>query len=389
MIRHLEKGNCRPVHKKKTIMESMELKNKKENFDLLESLIGFSRWLKRSLTHFFLWIGRSVVWVFNMQIRYFFIFLVLLIGFGIWSYLGIGDEASRTEYVGSAYVSCNGFDNFVLDQSIVKLDKAIKTGNTAFLVSNLSLSAAECRMVKGVRMGVGFDSDDDGIPNQVRFDNKFIADEYTKGEILNKKKEGQVMEKQPKMKKISEQAIIEIRTVLVTQDTFSMLASAVVQYLNKNAELQRMYKVYREGMGYLLQSYQTQIGVLDSLQGIEYFENSRKQKVAQGRDLYMTAMLTSSRDLTVEDVERLTGPNTFYHEDILKLVEEKNKIQSQYELATAPVTMLSDFVPIKEVKGKIWFLWPLCMSVIVTSAVGGLWDYRRQVASYIKQQRAR
>ena len=57
------------------IKDDMETSNKKESFDLLESLIGFSRWVKRSLTCFFRWAGMAVVWVFRMQIRYFFVFL--------------------------------------------------------------------------------------------------------------------------------------------------------------------------------------------------------------------------------------------------------------------------------------------------------------------------
>ena len=371
------------------IKDDMETSNKKESFDLLESLIGFSRWVKRSLTCFFRWAGMAVVWVFRMQIRYFFVFLILLAGLCIWSYLGKEDESVRTEYVGSAYVSCNGFDNFVLDQFVSKLDMAVKSKDTSFLAESLALPAKEVLMLKGLRMGVGFDLDDDGIPNQIRFEKKFAADEYEKGEILSKRKEGQVIERRPKTKKIPGQAVIEIKTALVAKDTFSMLSSAVLGYFNRNADLRRMHEIYRDGLGFLLQSYNGQIKMLDSLQCIEYIENSRKQKIAQGRDLYMTAMLTSSRDLTVEDVERLTGPNVFYHEDILELVEGRNKVQAQYDMAAAPVTVLSDFVPVKQVGNQPWFLWALFMAIVLTSMLGALWEYRRQIFAYVRQQRVR
>lgn len=363
--------------------------NPKENFDLLESIIGFCRWVKRGLTALVKGLGQGLVWLFNIHIRYFFVFLILLVGLGIWAYVQRPDEEKRTEYVGSAYVYCNGFDNFTLDQTIHKLDLAIKTKGIPYLMEELRLDEDECLLLKGVRLGVGVDMDNDGIPNLVRFEKKFVADQFEKGEVLNKRKEGQVVERYPKSQKVPDMAVIEIKTADVDKPMFDKLAAAVLDYCNRHRDLQRLYKVYKESLAYTLGSCERQIKMLDSLQTIEYIENSRKGKVAPGKDLYMTAMLTSSRDLTVEDVARLSGPATFYYEDILELVEEKNRLQSRYEIAEAPLTLLSGFVPVEKVHEDYWWLWVVLASIAVTGVVGGCLDGRKKIGAYVKAQRSR
>ena len=338
--------------------------NPKENFDLLESIIGFCRWVKRGLTALVKGLGQGLVWLFNIHIRYFFVFLILLVGLGIWAYVQRPDEEKRTEYVGSAYVYCNGFDNFTLDQTIHKLDLAIKTKGIPYLMEELRLDEDECLLLKGVRLGVGVDMDNDGIPNLVRFEKKFVADQFEKGEVLNKRKEGQVVERYPKSQKVPDMAVIEIKTADVDKPMFDKLAAAVLDYCNRHRDLQRLYKVYKESLAYTLGSCERQIKMLDSLQTIEYIEN-------------------------VEDVARLSGPATFYYEDILELVEEKNRLQSRYEIAEAPLTLLSGFVPVEKVHEDYWWLWVVFASIAVTGVVGGCLDGRKKIGAYVKAQRSR
>lgn len=359
----------------------------KENFDLLDSIIGFFRWIKRGLKAFFVkGIGHGSVWLLNVHIRYFYIFLVLLLGLGTWAYLEKDTEPERTEYIGTAFVYCNGFDNFTLDQAVLKLDLAIWTGGLPYLMENLGLSAKECRLLKSLTVGIGVDTDNDGIPNSIKYEKKFEADKYEKGEVLEKKKEGEIMERYPKAQKIADMAVLELKTKAVNKETFDKLAQAILDYLNNLPDLQRMYKVYAANLEYTLAAYNTQIMMLDSLQSIEYLENSRKQKMAYGRDLYMTAMLTTNRGISVDDVERLSSPTTFYYGEILTLVQERNELQARFEMADCPVSTLSTFVPTRHRFPDYWYIWPIVIAVAGTGLIGGCIDNRRKIGAYLKEQ---
>ena len=76
-------------------------------------------------------------------------------------------------------------------------------------------------------------------------------------------------------------------------------------------------------------------------------------------------------------------------EDILELVEEKNRLQSRYEIAEAPLTLLSGFVPVEKVHEDYWWLWVVFASIAVTGVVGGCLDGRKKIGAYVKAQRSR
>ena len=128
---------------------------------------------------------------------------------------------------------------------------------------------------------------------------------------------------------------------------------------------------------------------MDSLQSILYIENAKKARVAPGRDLYMTAMLSSSNNATVEDIDRLSSPYPLYYSDILELVKDRNMLKTRLELSGKPVTVLSDFVPIRHVHTDLWYLWPIITSILLTGIIGGCIDYRKSMQAYIKRQRKR
>lgn len=364
-------------------MENKET-NQQAEFDMLASIASFFRSIKNGIISFFKWLGKAVVWIFNIHIRYFFIFLGLLIACGF--FFSYTRHEVRT-VSGNAMVYCNGFDNFTLDQVVMKLNDAIHGNNTEFLANSLQLPFEDCRRLKEVTLSVGIDSDNDGLPNSFRQKDKFRPDTYTKGQIIKTKQKGEVFERIPKEVKIPDLASLRISVSDSNADFFAKVSDTILYFLNHHPDLTKQYKAYISGLEQTYQNYNRQIALLDSLSHIEYIENARKQKTAPQKDLFMAGMLSSSRDITAEEISKLSAPHTFYFEDILSLDEDRAKVRQRFEVATSPVTVLSDFMPLISLHTRAWKTEALCTAVLLTVIIGAFWDNRKTIFTYIKEQR--
>ena len=368
-----------------SLMETNET-TPQQNFDMLAGIAAFFRSIKNGIVCFFKWLGIAAVWIFNVHIRYFFIFLCLLLACGIFFRYTRNEEKTVS---GEAMVYCNGFDNFTLDQVVTKLNDAFHRGNTEDLANMLHLSYDDCRRLKEVSLSVGVDSDNDGLPNNFRQKNKFRPDTYTKGQIVKTKQKGEVLERIPKEVKIPDLASIRISVAGLETSFFTKAADTILYFLNHQPDLTKQYRAYIAGLEQTCLNYTRQITLLDSLASIEYLENTRKAKSAPQKDLFMAGMLSSSRDLSAEEVSKLASQHSFYYEDILSLDEERAKIQQRFEIATAPISVLSDFVPLASFHVSAWKLTALYTAMLITLVIGAFWDNRKTIIAYIKEQRGK
>ncbi|MDE6493456.1 MAG: hypothetical protein K2L50_02605 [Bacteroidales bacterium] len=354
-------------------------------FDMLSGIASFFLACKKGFIQLGKWLGKAFVWGFNLHIRYFFLFLVFLIALLFW-FRSQRDTEDRCS--GNATLYCNGFDNYTFDQIVGKLNTAIAQKNTAYLSRTLNISPEDASRLYAIFMGVGIDLDQNGIPNTFRFSNKFEADRYTKGQVLKSKQKGEILERIPRDVKIPDMAALEFTTRGNNTGFFLKMADTVLHYLNHHPDLQKLYRSYITGLEYTCRNYDRQIALLDSLTKIEYVENARKQKTAPQKDLYMAGILTSNKDLAVEDITRMAAQHTFYYEEILPLTQERAKLQQRYELAVSPLTVISGFAPsISHYHSYLWLLRPIFLSILITLILGSLWDHRKQVRAYIKEQR--
>lgn len=365
-------------------MEKQTENQSHQDFDLLASIFRFFGSIKQGIIRFSKAIVYSCLWIFNKLIRNFFLWILLLAGLICWAYFF--QKETNYYYESKALVYCNGFDNFTLDQTIQKLNSAIQNKNTNFLSSKLNLTEEECSKLIKVDMGVGIDLDNDGIPNQIRFENKYAADQYYKEQILRTKDEGEVMKLRPKSVKIPELAMIHIVTQ-ASDDLFPKLTKAVIDYLNTNPELHNSFVSYSANTKFALQTIDNQIKLIDSLQKIEYLENSRKQKEAVQRDLYLAALMSSNSNLTTKEAKQISSRQTMYYEDILLLIEERNELQKKYDQAQSPLYIVSDFIPERTDQHTVWFWKPILFSIILTLIIGSIVDYRKNILAYIRKQR--
>ncbi len=364
-------------------MENKET-NQQSEFDMLAGIASFFRSIKNGIIFFFKWLGKALVWIFNIHIRYFFLFLALLVAGGL--FFSFTKHESQT-VSGDTMVYCNGFDNFTLDQVVRKLNDAIHQGNTELLSDYLHLSFEDCRRLDEVTLSVGIDSDNDGLPNSFRHKDKFRPDTYTKGQIIKTKQKGEVFERIPKEVKIPDLASLRISVSGSDAGFFVKASDTILYFLNHHPDLTKQYKAYISGLEQTYRNYNRQIALLDSLSHIEYIENTRKQKTAPQKDLFMAGMLSSSRDITAEEITRLSAQHTFYYEDILSLDEDRTKIRQRFEIATSPVTVLSDSVPLISLHTQAWKTEALCSAILLTIVIGAFWDNRKKIFAYIKEQR--
>lgn len=361
----------------------MENTNKTQDFDMLASIGSFFRSIRKGIVLFFTYLGKFLYWVLNIHIRYFFLFLIV---YAICLLLGARERKSTsTTCSAEATVYCNGFDNFMLDRIVNQINEMIYNSEYEYLSRETGLTSDECRLIRKLELGIGIDTDNDGLTNDIIFTagDKFKADKYEKPQLLKTRESGEKMERYPKAVKISDMAFLRIGIAGDSPETLLKISDSIIAYINSMPHIQTLYRSYMENLDYSLRVYDNQIRTLDSLQK----KDLRRTETPSRKDYALLSLVASNNNLTGKEMKSLTDPSPVYYEDIIKLMEERSRINQRIQMANAPVSILSDFNPLSRSVSKKWIGPALLQALCIAVALGFLLDFHKAIWQHICNER--
>ena len=363
------------------IEKEMDKNNAPKEFDMLASIGAFFQSIRKGVIVLFKTLKQFLFWVLNIHIRYFFLFLAL---YAICLFAGFRQKSTTLVYEGQAAFLCNGFDNFLLDKTVNGINQMISRQEYGFLAKELGLPEEDCRNIGAITLGVGYDTDNDQIANEVVFKDKFKPDQYEKPQIVRTREEGEKIERLPRSAKISNTAFLRLSVNCNSAEYFLKIADTLVDYLNRMPSLARAYENYLGNLRFSLDLYHAQIRSLDSLQ-----KTYRKSTEAQIRekDYGYLSLLASNNNLTGKEIKELSQPVPVFYEEILDLAKERNELNRDLELATAPLSVISGFSPSSLELSSKWLGKSILSALLIAIAIGALLDFRKDIAAHIRNER--
>lgn len=286
--------------------------------------------------------------------------------------------AQKNYVTGEAMLSCYGTSLSDIETEINKLNKMIQSDNMSLkiLQSKLGLSPELTRGLKSIQFGYGMDIDNDTIVDFV---------EYTPGKAKNLYMEkmlkggnnGDKIIRTPIQQKVPNVFYLKIETNVNDIDSFHKIGHAICNYLNQLPTLQTILEMQRLSWETQIEEIDRQKTLLDSMLRIEYFENSRRKAASYGQ---------GAEKLVLADPKQIGIP--FDYKDILSLTEQKSALVALLTNTKQMVNVVSDFQPTptssssqKFGLGLIWIGLFLVIALI--------YDYRKPIGRYIKEQRQR
>ncbi|MDE6514551.1 MAG: hypothetical protein K2L03_00760, partial [Bacteroidales bacterium] len=245
-----------------------------------------------------------------------------------------------------------------------------------FVQSQLGLSPELARSLKSIAFGYGMDIDNDTIADYV---------EYTPGKAKNIYVEktlkgganGDKIVKTAIQQKVPNLFYLKIETNIDDLKDFHTMGQAICDYLNRLPTLQTILELQRMSWEARIEEIDRQKTLLDSMLRIEYFENSRQKAASYGQ---------GAEKLVLADPKQMGIP--FDYKDIIGLTEQKTALLTLLAQTRQMVNIVSNFQPEEAVTHtqKIWggLLW---MGLFILIAL--IYDYRKPIGQYIKEQRQR
>lgn len=349
---------------------------KQENeIDLLTLTEKFFRSLGRGIKTFFKWIGIFTVWLTKFILRHFGLlatFVIIGLSIALTFYF-----TRPLNYKGEAMLQCNGFNAQILELDVNKLNTMIKQNEFLYVARTLGISDDLAKQISNVRMGYGIDLDEDGIPNEVSYDEEGKKNIIEETVLKGTKDEPGVLRKKIIRGRIPGLVFLSLETSTKNATNFRLIGNAIFNYIKKSASISVLYESSLLDLRSEIGQLDFQIARLDSLQNIEYIEMNRKRNDN-----------SNNSEKIVFSSNQEKGRQLF-HTEILELSKQKNALEAKLRLQGESITVLSNFQPIIDRPN----LFKMLSNVYMISAIIGLIvafciENRKSIKEFIRKSRA-
>ncbi len=121
---------------------------------------------------------------------------------------------------------------------------------------------------------------------------------------------------------------VYIQVEVFDNKSFNSIKQGVFNYFSKNDYFERLYQLHKENLQEHISFNKNEIAKLDSLQNVDYFQNY-SQKFSQSKNSQL--MFLSEKD------------KQMYYKDKAYLVNQKQTLEKELQLADAPLTIIKGF----------------------------------------------
>ncbi len=305
-----------------------ENKTRGDEIDLLElfSRLGSS-------------VGKGFKAVWNGLLYAFFFIIRNMIWLGISIFIGVAASyllklSAEKFYSSDIILRSNTIPNADMISYINKLHTFCEEKNYAELASSLSVPQEEVKYIKDIQAFWYIDLGSDKIPDYVDFRGK-----HNVLDTINVR--------------MSDRFLIRVKTSI--PKALSRIREGIFSYIGKNQFFRDQNELRLKQADALMARIDYEVDQLDSLQKVKYFEESRRLMPKEGGQM-----------IFLQDYQ-----TQLLHEDITKLITQRQEIERTRTIYSELITLLSDFTPpIKPKNGTLYYgkiLIPLifCISIIL------------------------
>lgn len=305
-----------------------ENRTRGDEIDLLEV---FSR-LGKSVGKGFKAVWKGLLYTFFFMIRN-------MVWLGISLFIGLAASyllklSAEKFYSSDIILRSNTIPNADMISYINKLHTFCEEKNYAELASSLSVPQEEVKYIKDIQAFWYIDLGSDQIPDYVDFRGK-----HNVLDTLNVR--------------MSDRFLIRVKTSI--PKALSSIREGIFSYIGKNQFFRDQNELRLKQDDALMARIDYEVDQLDSLQKVKYFEESRRLMPKEGGQM-----------IFLQDYQ-----TQLLHEDINKLITQRQQIERTRTIYSELITLLSDFTPpIKPKNGTLYygkFFIPLifCISIIL------------------------
>ncbi len=322
-------------------------------------------------------IGIALAACFNFCIRHFFWLLGGIVS-GIFIIMLASTLTKRNYVTGEAMLSCYGTPLADIENEIVKLNRLIQADKAPFTATQslLGLTPEQAQSLKEIAFGYGMDIDNDTVADFVEYIREKAQNLYTE-KTLKGGSNGDRIIRTPIQQKVPNIFFLKIAAEIDDLQSFHTIGLAICNYLNNLPNMQLNLELQRLQWENSISEIDRQKALLDSMLRIEYFENSRLKAASYGQ---------GADKLVLADQKQAGIP--FDYRDIITLTNQQSQLQTSLAQTEQMVNIISDFqpTPYSTRTQKIWagLIW---MGLFVIIAL--IYDYRKPIGQYIKEQRQR
>jgi hypothetical protein len=293
---------------------SQDKLNNNDEIDLLDLF----RRMGRTIRHWARVLGRAflISAVFLLK-RWLPLGLSLIVAVGI-SY--ILKTTSESLYTSDLVLRNNAISNAEMIAYINRLHNFCSEDNKSALESSLSIDADAARNIGDISAYWIIDKGKDGIPDEVDYSNN-----HNIYDTLN----------------VRIQDRLDIRVKIKSPQKLTVLKNGILSFIKKDQLFEQRNEVRRRQNKELLATLDNDILLLDSLQKVKYFEETRNMlpKSGFGQMIFLQEPKTQ-----------------LVYTDKYKLYERKQALESEIDLYPETVTVISDFnLPAKPDNGTLFY----------------------------------
>lgn len=316
-----------------------EFKGKNEDeIDLPDLFIK----LGKSIGNVFKSLGRGFLHVFFFLVRkWFWLAISLFLGIGL-SYLF--KFSTEKLYSSDITVKSNTISNAEMISYINKLHVFCLGKNTEELASAFKVKNDLVKDVKDIQAFWVIDQGSDGIPDYVDFRNR-----YRLVDTVNIR--------------MQDRFIIRVKTAVPRELT--AIRDGIIAFIESNQFYQGQNNLRLKQARDMLERIDYEVEQLDSLQKVKYFEESRRLMPKEGGQM-----------IFLQDFK-----TQLLHEDITRLIQRKQEIETINTIYSGIVTLLSDFTPpSKPDNGALYYGKFIIPAVVILALlILLLVDYRKNI----------
>ena len=298
--------------------------------------------LGKSIGNAFKSLGRGFLYVFFFLVRkWLWLVISLFLGVGL-SYL-IKFSTERL-FSSEIMVKSNTISNAEMINYINKLHTYCKGKNIDELASALKVKNGLVKDVRDIQAFWVIDQGADGIPDYVDFRNR-----YRLVDTVNIR--------------MQDRFIIRVKTTVPKELT--AIRDGIIAFIESNQFYQGQNNLRLKQASDVLERIDYEVEQLDSLQKVKYFEESRRLMPKEGGQM-----------IFLQDFK-----TQLLHEDISRLIQRKQEIETINTIYSGIVTLLSDFTPpSKPDNGALYYGKVIIPAVIILSLIILLLvDYRKNI----------
>ncbi len=288
----------------------MDSENEKRELDLLDLFRMFFNWLGFCIKSFF----KGLLWILKFSFKNWkIIFASVLIGCGISFYFS---QSAKSVYEGTIILQNNVAKSADVALAVKALNTKINPDDYNALLSKiLEIKRNVGKDIVSIKPYFIYSSDDEKLYNVIDFYGKYT-------------------DKKP----VSDRLCISVKTR--NKRTFPILRNALVKYLSKNDYFQQLNGSRIEQLKMQKKTMEKELLAIDSLERLEYFQANKKINSIQ-----------MEGGLLVGD-----NKTQLYHENILALTDQIEKVKSDLIIKQGVFTVVSDFYVGRANNGKIKLL---------------------------------